>query len=102
MPSLITSSFILVVTQLVQDTAAKLGPMDYATAIDAALETYGTDKPLILSLDVVGNGTSDLPLSALTSLDDRYLADLHYGLSIEYPIISTGYPTPLYRESWIF
>lgn len=101
-PTLIKSKFVDAATLFLQDTSTKITPEAYDLAIDSALETYGADKPLILSKDVVGNATSDLALSSLTNLDDRYLIDDNYGLKIEYPIIATGYPTPLYRESWIY
>lgn len=102
-PILVKPKFADAVELFIQDDTNKLTPEVLDMALDSALETYGTDKPLILSTDVVGNATSDLALSSLTNLDERYLSDDTYGLRIEYPIVVLGgYPTPLYRESWIF
>lgn len=99
----IRSEFEQTIGRFIQDTAEKLGASDIGQCLEAALEQYGVDRPLIVSLDVVGNGTSDILLSALTNLDDRYLLHDVYGLRIEYPIAAVGsYPTPLFRESWLF
>jgi hypothetical protein len=81
------------VTELVRDDAARVGPAERDRAIDAAVKRYSKDRPVVKVQDVAATGSNVLPLPA------AWEADFSEERLIEHPIGNVP-PTLLDREGY--
>jgi len=64
----------------VRDSSERLTPDDYAQGVTAALKRYSRIRPLLVPVDIPGNGTHDY------ALPEGWVADFSTFRSIEYPV----------------
>lgn len=71
-------------------------PDDVRKAITRALEQYSKKNPRQIVMDLLGDGTGEFAVSALTGFDSEFSGDV----KIEYPISTSGEPNWIDRRDW--
>lgn len=84
---------------LTRDDSGKLeDPTDYYDCLETALSFYSRLKAQQVTQDVACDANGEIAVSSITDFDENFLPQLQ----IEYPISTSGYPTPVAPALWGF